>query len=88
MAMRVLSDMSQMILQRHLPTSIDTLYKQAIFQIRLNFQERTMNAAVPIPPHGMVHMLNIRLQLLPPSPHASTRKVARMIERSPSVQLH
>ncbi len=92
--MRVLSDMSQMILQRcttvarHLPTSIDTPYKQAIFQIRFNFQERTMNAAVPIPPHGMVHMLNFKLQLLPPSPHASTRNVARVIERLPSVQSH
>ena len=39
-----------------------TPYKQAIFQNRL-VQERTMNAAVPIPPHGMLHMLNIRLQV-------------------------
>ncbi len=86
--------MSHMILQccttvaRHLPTSIDTPYKQAIFQIRLDFQERTKDAAVPILPHGMVHMLNIRLQLLPPSSRASTRTMARMIIRSPYVQLH
>ena len=77
--------MSHMILQccttvaRHLPTSIDTPYKQAIFQTRLDFQERTMDAAVPIPPHGMVHMLNIRLQLLPPSSRASTHTMAHII---------
>ncbi len=63
--------MSQMILQRctavarHLPTRTDTPYKKAIFQTRFDLQERTMDAAVPLPPHGMLHMLNIRLQLLP-----------------------
>ncbi len=42
--MRVLSDMSQMILQRcttvahHLPTSLDTPYKQAIFRSDLTFK--------------------------------------------------
>ena len=46
-----------------LPTSIYTPCKQAIIQTRLDFQDRTMDAAVPIPPHRMVRMLNIRLQL-------------------------
>ncbi len=66
---------------RHLPSSIDTPYKKAIFQTRLDLQERTMDAAVPIPPHGMVHMLNIKLQLLP-------RTMARMIVRLSYVQSH
>ncbi len=44
-----------------------------------------MNAAVPIPPRGILHMLNIRLQPLPPSSHASTHTMARMIVRSPYV---
>ncbi len=63
--------MSHMIVQRcttvtrHLPTSIDIPYKQAIFQTRFDFQERTMDAAVSIPPHGMVHTLNIRHNYYP-----------------------
>ncbi len=81
--------MSQMILQRctavarHLTTSIVTPYKHAyIFQTRFDFQERTMDAAVPIPPHGMVHMLNIKLQLLPPNSCTSTRTMARDHDRT------
>ncbi len=83
-----------MILQRctavahHLPNSIDTPCKQAFIQARLDFQEITMAAAVPIPHHGMVHMLNIKLQVLPPSSRASTRTMARTIVRSPYVQSH
>ncbi len=76
---------------RHLPTTIDTPYKQGIFQSRLDFQEGTMDAAVPIPPHGMVHMLNIGLQLhyvLPPSSRASTRTMAHLIVHPPYVQSH
>ncbi len=60
---------------------IYTLYKQSIFQTRLDFQERTMDAAVSIPPHQMVRMLNV-------SSRASTRTMTRMIVRSPYVQSH
>ena len=66
--MRVLSAMSHMILQRcttvarQLSTSIYTPYKQAIFQTRLDFQELRGTVAL-IPPHRMMCMLNIRLQL-------------------------
>ncbi len=71
-----------------LAPSIDTPYKQGIFQTRLDFQERTVAAAVPVPPHGIMqcHMLNIRLQVLTPSSRASTHTMARMIVRSPYVQ--
>ncbi len=86
--------MSQMILQRctaiarHLATSISTPYKQAICHTRLDVQGRSVDAAVPIPPHGVVHMLNMRLQLVTPNSHASTRTRARMIVRSPYLQLY
>ncbi len=66
---------------RHLPTSINTLYQQAIFQIRLDFQERIMDAAVPIPPWCMCWISDYNYY--PPS--ASTRTMARMIVRSPYV---